>query len=267
MKMNRACLVILSLCFMAMPAMGANLVISPPGSLSIGVGQETQLAIGISGATDGISGFHINLEVTDTDVLDVADVAFDDWVMLEEFVSPGADLGYIRGIDLSQMAEPGEGSFQFAVLSLAGVTNGMATITITPHILEDDFGDLYKASAMVIPVTVGVVTPPSSGGSGGGGSFTSTPTSTPTPTATATATPAPEVTPIPTTPVTAEEAEEPAPEPVITLSTDSDQMGDEVTPTDEPDIPKSSAGLLLPILASLLALMLIGSLRGRDPEN
>ncbi|MBR1369092.1 hypothetical protein RJ53_06095 [Methanocalculus chunghsingensis] len=263
MRINIVSVIIVSLCFLVTPALGADVIVSPAGSLSLGVGQQIPLTIGITGATDGISGFHLNLEVTDPHILDVADVTFAEWVMLEEFVSPGTETGHIRGVDLSQLAEPGEGSFQFAVLSLAGVANGMATITITPHILEDDFGDLYNGSPIVIPVTVGVSASPASGGSGGGGSSSSTPVVTATPTPT----PTPAMTPGITTVATPEETPEPVADQVTPLDSESGHMEDQVVSVDEPDLQKSPGGLFLPILGSLIALLLIGSLHGRDPEN
>lgn len=196
----RSIFFIILISLLAAPAAGAALHVSPAGSLSLDVGETKSLQVGIRGATEGISGFHILLDLAGNDYVAIPDASFEGWVMLDNYTIPGSDPGFIRGVDLTRQAEPGDGSFQFLTLSLTGLSHGSATLTLTPHIIEDDFGDLYDVSLLTIPITVGTGTP--------GSSVTGTgywepaapavPTETPAPAATyipiETATPIPSIT-------------------------------------------------------------------------
>lgn len=193
----RSIFFIILISLLAAPAAGAALHLSPAGSLSLDAGDTLSLQIGIRGATEGISGFHILLDVAGRDYVAIPDASFEGWVMLDNYTIPGSDHGFIRGVDLTRQAEPGEGSFQFATLSLAGLSHGSATLTLTPHIIEDDFGDLYDVSPLTIPITVGTGTPPSSGTGYWEPAATAVPTETPDPAATYT--PVETATPIPST--------------------------------------------------------------------
>lgn len=174
-------LLILSL-FVA-PVVAAELHVHPE-VLSLHVGETKQLQIGIMGATEGISGFHILLDVAGSDYVAIPDASFLEWVRLDNYTIPGSDSGFIRGVDLTRQAEPGEGSFQFATLSLTALSQGSATLTVTPHIIEDDYGDLYDVGPLTIPITVGTGTSTSSGNGGGNweAAATAVPTESPTPT-------------------------------------------------------------------------------------
>ena len=250
-------IIILSLCLAVSPVFGADLVVSSPGSLSIGVGETIPLSLGVTGAVNGISGFHILLEVSGSGTIEITEVSFPEWVMLSEFAPPETEPGYIRGVDLTQQAGSGEEEIHLATFLVSGRGVGTVAYTVSTHILEDDFGGLYTVSPVMVPISVGVVSQESYGGSDNGQSSYSTPsptvTSTPLPTVIPTTTP----TTVPTPPsvVTQTVTEEPAVQTPVP-STGEDGLNDEIdyAPIETP-VQRSPSGIFIPLAALVIILL------------
>lgn len=249
---------------LAAPVAGAELHVSPAGSLSLDAGDTMSLQIGIMGATEGISGFHILLDGAGTDYVAIPDVSFQDWVMLDNYTIPGSDPGFIRGVDLTRQAEPGEGKFQFATISLAALSHGSATLILTPHIIEDDYGNLYDIESVTIPITVGTGTPASSGNGAGYWEPAATAVPTETPTPIVTYTPAKTATPIPAETYVPQEEREELLQPTLAETTERDIdyepdvgiRGADAAPGETP-VQQSPVASLLPCLAFLGVGMMI----------
>ena len=141
------------------PAMGAELVPSPAGVVTMDVGQEVPISFTLAGADAGISGFNIAYAVSDPSVLSVTGFSFPDWVQLPKNSSAGQAEGYVMGVDLGQKMQPGVSSVPLFTIRVVGSTAGSATITLTPKMVDDDLAGRYSPASVPVSIQVGAPFP------------------------------------------------------------------------------------------------------------
>ena len=140
----------------------------------------------------GLSGYTLIISSSDPAVLTIGSATFPSWAALfdQTVLSDGSLM--IKAIDLNDVITPGTGKTTLADLTITGVRNGKAEVSISVKALDDDIGGTYHAQVRFGTMIVGTGPTPT---------LTPVPT-TPTPTWTPmpplpTATPAP-ATPTPT---------------------------------------------------------------------
>lgn len=247
----------LIVCLLAMPVIGAELTVQRTDQKPVLAGDTVPLTLALTGAQDGISGFIITIGTSDAGRLTFSNATLADWVFLAEIEPSGEEPGYIKGVDLTQQAGSGEGTIHIGTLIFSALRPGTVLITITPSIIEDDYGGYYNSESVDIPIQIAIPSGPSNGGSYT--PHTPAPTPEPTPEPTLLPTIPPEETPVPAVDDENNDDgndlppfQEEEPQLYEEKKPDLDPDDENMLPYTEPPVQQSPPGVLLPFTAALI---------------
>ena len=177
---------------------GATAAAITTGSCTIpSVGETATVDVVLDTASNGLSGFEIDVTLADPSVAEIVSVTFPSFSFLSSVdgnvvsgftytLATPAGTVKLKGSDLSSQVALGATNTVLATVTIKGKANGVSSITATPTTnlgVQDRQGDPYTLTPTAGSVTVGPVSTPTP-------TPTATATPTPTPTATTTATPA-----------------------------------------------------------------------------
>jgi len=135
----------------------ASPVLEGPDTPSLpAAGSTGTLTINLTGADAGLSGYNLSLELTPAGTAEIAEVAFPPWANMPVNGTIPAANTWIQAVDLGMGVEPGDSPDLLATLTIRALTNGEATLTVTPVIVDDDQGGRYTLESLRIPVRIGV---------------------------------------------------------------------------------------------------------------
>ena len=198
---------------------GATAAAITTGSCTIpSVGETATVDVVLDTASNGLSGFEIDVTLADPSVAEIVSVTFPSFSFLSSVdgnvvsgftytLATPAGTVKLKGSDLSSQVALGATNTVLATVTIKGKANGVSSITATPTTnlgVQDRQGDPYTLTPTAGSVTVGPVSTPTP-------TPTATATPTPTPTATATPTPTPTATATPTPTPTATATPTPTP--------------------------------------------------------
>jgi len=198
---------------------GATAAAITTGSCTIpSVGETATVDVVLDTASNGLSGFEIDVTLADPSVAEIVSVTFPSFSFLSSVdgnvvsgftytLATPAGTVKLKGSDLSSQVALGATNTVLATVTIKGKANGVSSINATPTTnlgVQDRQGDPYTLTPTAGSVTVGPVSTPTP-------TPTATATPTPTPTATATPTPTPTATATPTPTPTATATPTPTP--------------------------------------------------------
>lgn len=116
----------------------ANTIISI-GEVKIEVGDEVAADISTRGAIGGLSGYDLNVSITDEAVAEIVDVVFPNFGLTSISELPSSTVR-IMAVDLNDIVPPRTEEALLATLKLRGIVAGTSKIHIIVHAMDDDKG-------------------------------------------------------------------------------------------------------------------------------
>lgn len=151
-------LCIIALAVLACPA-PASPVLEASGSLSLPmVGDTATVALNLTGAETGFSGYNISLIIFPSETAEIMSVSFPSWASIPLNGTMPAENTWIQTIDLEMEVEPGASPVSLGLITVQAVSEGEGILTIIPSMVDDDQGGRYTLDSVRIPVRVGAVT-------------------------------------------------------------------------------------------------------------
>ncbi len=110
------------------------------GGTIINKGEIAAYNITIDGVMDGISGYNIEVSLTDERIAQIMDVSLPDYGLTDVSMLPSYKV-IIQAVDLNHIVSPGTEKTLLAILRVQGIGVGASTIDIIVNAIDDDNGD------------------------------------------------------------------------------------------------------------------------------
>ncbi|QYZ78122.1 DUF3821 domain-containing protein [Methanofollis formosanus] len=114
-----------------------------PGNSTVAVGGTETLSVVLDRAPQGLSGFEITVDLTETGAAEIVKVDLPAWAGLAKTGDLPADTLTIRAADLNDMVTPGACEVTLCTLSVRGDAAGSTGIAISPRTVESDAWSRY----------------------------------------------------------------------------------------------------------------------------
>lgn len=222
---------------------GAATPVLQVGDASMDVGGSASVTVTLSEVPNGLSGFKINVTVSDPAIAEISGAAFPSMYSLTSVdISQDNATVTLKAADLENSVQPGDSNVELADVELTGVSSGTVTLSVVAIQVDDDDGGAIEPDTREGSATV-------EGSDSTGSTATATPaeTATPTPTdasgTTETASPTPTATasPSPASPTETVSPTTRTPSPSPTTAAATTQPGT----TSGSETPTETAGSTL----------------------
>jgi hypothetical protein len=126
-----------------------------PSSATTTVDGEATVDVTLSEVPDGLSGFNVTLRVADPAVATVVNASINDELGLTETAVVDDGTGVrLKGVDIDEVVESGDGPVTLATVTLRGDAAGSAALTVDVDQVDDDDGDRVDPALGDASVTV-----------------------------------------------------------------------------------------------------------------
>ena len=115
---------------------GAAIVL---GGASVGVGETTEIALTLSGVSDGLSGFDVVVTVEDGALAEILEADFPSFGLSETRRLASNQLR-LRAVDLANIAGAETDPVKLVTLDILGKEPGSSQVTVTVNSIDDDGG-------------------------------------------------------------------------------------------------------------------------------
>ncbi len=104
------------------------------------IGSTTKINITIDKVPDGLSGYNLNISLSNTNIAEIMSVTFPAWATLHENSVLPADSVWIKAVDLTDQVKSGDMNILLGTLTLRGDHQGLCDIIATITKMDDDDG-------------------------------------------------------------------------------------------------------------------------------
>ena len=104
------------------------------------IGSTTEINITIDEIPDGLSGYNLNISLSNTNIAEIMSVTFPAWATLHENSVLPADSVWIKAIDLTEQVKSGDMNILLGTLTIRGDHQGLCDIIATITKMDDDDG-------------------------------------------------------------------------------------------------------------------------------
>lgn len=118
-----------------------------------GVGQEVEIQLLLSSAPTGISGFILDLEISDPQIAEIVSGTFPSFGLATVSTLPAAS-AKMQAVDLSQIANPTSDEVLLATVKVKGKARGSTEIRVIITRVDDDDGQPVDPPTQPIMLTV-----------------------------------------------------------------------------------------------------------------
>lgn len=153
MRMKSGILIVLAVTLICSAAPVSAATISfEPSSLTIVASSSAQTTLWLSDAPDGLAGY-IGTAVSSSPSATVAGAVFPSWATLNK-TGAGATGYLLQGVDSGKQVQNGSTRIQLATLTVKGISEGTATVTLSGLEVDADGGGLISPAVGSLHVTV-----------------------------------------------------------------------------------------------------------------
>jgi hypothetical protein len=136
-------------------AVGANEPTVQVSDADIEVGGTQTVALVLSEAPEGISGFDLQVSVGDSSVAEISSLTVGDFSLPRTNVSDDGQTGFAQGLDSDRNHEPGATNVTLVNVTLEGQATGRTTLTIDGTNIDDDAGNDVNPALETVTIVVG----------------------------------------------------------------------------------------------------------------
>ena len=123
-----------------------------PSDATVAVGETTTVAVPLSAAPDGLSGFNLTVEAAGENARVVDATVADEFGITTERVEDGR--ATLEGIDLGENVEAGAEDVRLGTVTVRGVGSGSADLGVDVRKMDDDDGEPVSPKTGTAEVTV-----------------------------------------------------------------------------------------------------------------
>jgi len=156
MRTFTAILCLVALASLTCPSMALSTLGGPDLLFLPGEGSTEDLTITLESATAGLSGYNLSIALNPIGTAEIVAVAYPTWANMPMNSTMPATNTWIQAVDLAMGMEPGDTPVVLATITIRGIANGKAMLTVTPVIIDDDLGGRYTLDPLQVPVWIGV---------------------------------------------------------------------------------------------------------------
>ncbi len=119
------------------------------------VGQKVEIPVLLDAAPAGISGYKFTTSCAPSGIVKVSSVTMPEWAGIKVVEGAPGEKVLVSGLDLEMKVEAGAGPVQICTLSVEGVSEGVATLTLDITEITDDNGSPISVDLTPATITVG----------------------------------------------------------------------------------------------------------------
>jgi PGF-CTERM protein len=123
-----------------------------PSDATVAVGETTTVAVPLSAAPDGLSGFNLTVEAAGENARVVDAAVADEFGITTERVEDGQ--ATLEGVDLGENVEAGAEDVRLGTVTVRGVGGGSADLGVDVRKMDDDDGEPVSPKTGTAEVTV-----------------------------------------------------------------------------------------------------------------
>ena len=123
-----------------------------PSDATVAVGETTTIAVPLSAAPDGLSGFNLTVEAAGENARVVDATVADEFGITTERVEDGR--ATLEGVDLGENVEAGAEDVRLGTVTVRGVGGGSADLGVDVRKMDDDDGEPVSPKTGTAEVTV-----------------------------------------------------------------------------------------------------------------
>ena len=123
-----------------------------PSDATVAVGETTTIAVPLSAAPDGLSGFNLTVEAAGENARVVDATVADEFGITTERVEDGR--ATLEGVDLGENVEAGAEDVRLGTVTVRGVGSGSADLGVDVRKMDDDDGEPVSPATGTAGVTV-----------------------------------------------------------------------------------------------------------------
>ena len=123
-----------------------------PSDATVAVGETTTVAVPLSAAPDGLSGFNLTVEAAGENARVVDATVADEFGITTERVEDGR--ATLEGVDLGENVEAGAEDVRLGTVTVRGVGGGSADLAVDVRKMDDDDGEPVSPKTGTAEVTV-----------------------------------------------------------------------------------------------------------------
>ena len=123
-----------------------------PSDATVAVGETTTIAVPLSAAPDGLSGFNLTVEAAGENARVVDATVADEFGITTERVEDGR--ATLEGVDLGENVEAGAEDVRLGTVTVRGVGSGSADLGVDVRKMDDDDGEPVSPKTGTAEVTV-----------------------------------------------------------------------------------------------------------------
>ena len=123
-----------------------------PSDATVAVGETTTIAVPLSAAPDGLSGFNLTVEAAGENARVVDATVADEFGITTERVEDGR--ATLEGVDLGENVEAGAEDVRLGTVTVRGVGGGSTDLAVDVRKMDDDDGEPVSPKTGTAEVTV-----------------------------------------------------------------------------------------------------------------
>ena len=135
------------------PLGGPPTLILEAANSTVSVGQDVELRLSLSRAPTGLSGFILELQISDPSVAEILSGTIPNFGLATVSALP-ADSAKIQAVDLSQLVNPTSSEVLLCTFMLKGIVPGTTEVRVLVSRVDDDNGQPLNPIAHPIRLTV-----------------------------------------------------------------------------------------------------------------
>jgi len=154
-KRNTATAVLVSIVLASTLAMGVSVaaVSVNGGTQTVGVDEQTQIAVTLEGAPDGVQRYNVTVSLADSDVAEIESVSAGD-IGAFQVRSQTRDSVTFRAADLSESVQAGQTNVTLGTLTIRSTAPGTSAVRYTFHDFRTDDSEQITPTVTPDAVTV-----------------------------------------------------------------------------------------------------------------
>jgi uncharacterized repeat protein (TIGR01451 family) len=143
-KFSLVGLSLLAICLIVSAA-AASVVSIENGQVNT-IGGTASLNLRLDSAPNGLSGYDINITLSDPTVASVTGVTFPAWATLKDSSSVPASFIHLTAVDLNDLVNGSASNVPLATITFQGLKEGSTPVQITVNAMDDDSGNMVSPS-------------------------------------------------------------------------------------------------------------------------